>query len=162
MTGTIRKHPSRRCNKRVNHEKEWKRSRVVSRDCERWVVRSSAWRRPFDYIHGRHHGHVHEERHRAFRYADSARKRHFQKCQRRDHLDNLYGDSLRNQSPYEAQMEDEWDIGFDQYYGNYGMTEECDWGSLWSPLTAEELGFSNPVSEELRLIELMRNIGGNI
>ena len=175
MTGTIRKHSSRRCNKRVNHEKEWKRTRVVSTDCERWVVRPSAWRRPFDYIHGRHHGHVHEERNRAFRYADSARKRYRVRCERRGVVNSVTEDKNHHHPSFIRDVEDE------EYFKR--MQEKVDsWYKtppnstlMPSPVTPtksrrfvettcceyDDKKYSN-LCDELMLIDIARTIGCNI
>lgn len=74
MTGTIRNHFSRACNKRVNHEKEWKRRRTVDTSCETWCVRPGAFRREFDYSHSSQ-SHLPVRRHRQSRRSASAKKR---------------------------------------------------------------------------------------
>ena len=88
MTGTIRKLFSRPCNKRVNHEKEWKRSRIVDSTCDTWSVRPGAFRREFDYTHSTH-ANLPVARHRQYRRSVSATKRKERKRAHQDKLNRL-------------------------------------------------------------------------
>ena len=108
MTGTLRNHFSRACNKRVNQEKEWKRKRVVKNTCESWSVRPGAFRREFDYTHSAD-SKFPVPRYRQFRRSKSATTRMIRKRAREDKFNRL-ADNLPedNQTWYQAEEEDSW------------------------------------------------------
>ena len=108
MTGTLRNHFSRACNKRVNKEKEWKRKRVVKNTCESWSVRPGAFRREFDYTHSAD-SKFPVPRYRQFRRSKSATTRMIRKRAREDKFNRL-ADNLPedNQTWYQAEEIEAW------------------------------------------------------
>ena len=182
MTGTIRKNSSKPL-RRVNHDKEAKRPRVVSMSCEGWTERRSAGRRDFDYWHG------YRQRSCASRYADSARKRREMRRHRRVHRDTVYEDIAHVQDPSgESWSDDDEIVGSTQPYHNDWSDYDDTGLGIWPPLTDEELGLPNrgvlrmiedlkrgavwaPLTdeefesyhrEESEMIELARTVGCNI
>ena len=83
MTGTIRKNHSHPHGSQMYHERVSKRRRVVEIGCDEWVCRPSAGRRVFEHLRRNHHGHKPQPRYRAYRRAESARKRHNIRRERR-------------------------------------------------------------------------------